>query len=430
MNELTLTQHHSQIRPIQWGNCCVGQGEGDNNDAVITGNDWVKVLLISNGHGEDLNGGLICDALRERSPLINLYALPLVGEGTAYQMRQIPIIAPVQSLPSGGLVYMSTTTWVKDIVGGLLGLTLKQLWALRQQRRQFDLVLAVGDSIPLMFAYLSGRPYVSFLVANSSYYEGRLRLPFTMAWWLKSPRCLGAIAKDQLTAQDLQRQGIRICCLGYPIMDALKPSGISLKSNQNQPLISVLPGSRVPEALRNLAQLLPLCAALARQTPLHFWVALVPAITPDHLQAIAKEQGWQYDNQQLTQGHCVIQVSWDRFADILHQSDLVLGMAGTAVEQAVGLGKPVVQIPGYGPQFTYAFAEAQMRLLGCSVTTIGKNPDDPDLVAQGIDKIFAILTDAKYQARCRQNGLERIGKAGASQAIAAYVQEIMDCFES
>lgn len=39
-------------------------------------------------------------------------------------------------------------------------------------------------------------------------------------------------------------------------------------------------------------------------------------------------------------------------------------MAGTAAEQAVGLAKPVLQLPGQGPQFTASFAEAQRRLLG------------------------------------------------------------------
>ena len=58
----------------------------------------------------------------------------------------------------------------------------------------------------------------------------------------------------------------------------------------------------------------------------------------------------------------------DAFADILQQSSLVIGMTGTAVEQAVGLGKPVITVPGNGPAFTYRFAEAQHRLLGNSVT--------------------------------------------------------------
>ena len=42
-------------------------------------------------------------------------------------------------------------------------------------------------------------------------------------------------------------------------------------------------------------------------------------------------------------------------------------MAGTAAEQAIGLGKPVIQIEGKGPQFTKSFAEAQRLLLGKNV---------------------------------------------------------------
>ncbi|WLT37698.1 hypothetical protein NON20_18420 [Synechocystis sp. B12] len=40
----------------------------------------VKILFISNGHGEDLNAGLIIDALQRRSPEFALFALPLVGK--------------------------------------------------------------------------------------------------------------------------------------------------------------------------------------------------------------------------------------------------------------------------------------------------------------------------------------------------------------
>ena len=45
-------------------------------------------------------------------------------------------------------------------------------------------------------------------------------------------------------------------------------------------------------------------------------------------------------------------------------------MAGTATEQFVGLGKPAIAIPGNGPQFTPAFAEAQSRLLGGSLILV------------------------------------------------------------
>ena len=38
---------------------------------------------------------------------------------------------------------------------------------------------------------------------------------------------------------------------------------------------------------------------------------------------------------------------------------MLYSMAGTATEQAIGLGKPVIQIEGKGPQFTKTFAEAK-----------------------------------------------------------------------
>jgi len=101
-------------------------------------------------------------------------------------------------------------------------------------------------------------------------------------------------------------------------------------------------------------------------------------------------------------------------------------MAGTAVEQAVGLGKPIVQIPGPGPQFTYLFAEAQTRLLGDSVTTIGTRPATAKTLTCAAAKIDEILDDAQYLQRCRENGRERVGEPGGSMAIAHKIVEALN----
>lgn len=186
-----------------------------------------------------------------------------------------------------------------------MGLTIKQIKALLKQKHQFDLIVAIGDIVPLAFARLSGKPYLSFLVANSSYYEGRLSLPFTVTWCLKSRHCLGAIAKDNFTAQDLSQRGINIRWLGYPIMDALQPTGQQLRRD-SKTLIALLPGSRVPEAVHNLAQLLPLCGAIAQEKAVDFWAALVPAVTVEHLQNLAREHGWQYHGDRLEKDNCTI----------------------------------------------------------------------------------------------------------------------------
>jgi uncharacterized protein (TIGR03492 family) len=212
---------------------------------------------------------------------------------------------------------------------------------------------------------------------------------------------------------------------GYPIMDVLNPTGKDLQLEPNLPMIALLPGSRLPEALHNLTLQLQVSAAIAKICPMQFRCALVPMITEEHLQELAVRQQWEYQGQgRLRKDRLVVQFYRDAFPEILHQCNLAIGMAGTAVEQAVGLGKPVVQIPGNGPQFTYPFAEAQMRLLGISVKTIGKKTADPAIIKQAAREVVAILEDAVYLKSCQENGRIRVGEKGGSLEI---VQEIIKC---
>jgi uncharacterized protein (TIGR03492 family) len=389
----------------------------------------VKVLFLSNGHGEDLNASLILAALRSLEPSLQIGAMPLVGMGNAYRRLQVEIIGPTQNLPSGGIIYLNPWNWVKDITSGLIGLTLQQIKAVLQEKNNCDLLIAVGDIVPIAIAYLTGRPFVAFIVSTSSYYEGKLRLPWITEFCLRSPRCQRVFTRDQFTAEDLQQRGIKKAIFaGYPIMDVLQSSHYDLELEPNLPMIALLPGSRLPEAIHNLQLQLNACEAITLERPMQFRAALVPSITEENLQALAQKMGWHYHGSgklvNPDQNLSVI-CYWDAFADILQQCDLAIGMAGTAVEQAVGLGKPVVQIPGAGPQFTYAFAEAQMRLLGSSVKTIGKSPNDDSLfenVAKNIDKI---LDDFDYLETCLQNGKERVGDAGGSVGIAQGILELI-----
>ena len=375
-----------------------------------------SLLFLSNGHGEDLNGSLILAALQRQYPQVSCLALPLVGQGQAYRRLGVSLIAPTQTLPSGGMIYTHPLNWLKDLGGGLLTLTYGQIKALRSYRSHLQGCAVIGDVVPLAFAYFSGRPFVAFLVSTSSYYEGHLQLPLLTTFFLRSRQCRGILTRDSLTAADLQARGFRQAqFLGYPIMDGLEPRGQILPWQGEKGKIALLPGSRLPEALENLALQLQLCQALQAQQPLHFAAALVPSITVQDLKNLAQRHHWHYQEPGFLQrGDCRVFCAWDSFNDILATCDLVLGMAGTAVEQAVGLGKPVLQIPGAGPQFTYAFAEAQMRLLGPGVITLP--PAVP--LAQAVPLILKILADGEFLNLCSRQGQERVGPPGGSGAIA------------
>lgn len=390
-----------------------------------------QVLFISNGTGEDLNASLILRALIEISPQINVVAMALVGLGSAYQRLGITLIGPRQMLPSGGIFYTHFFNLVKDLASGLVGLTLRQIQSLFKYRQHCDFCIAVGDIFPVIMAYLTNRPFVVFLVSTSSYYEGKLRLPRLTQWCLRSHRCLAVFTRDAFTAEDLQQQGMtKAEFAGYPILDVLSPTGNNLNLDSKIPTIALLPGSRLPEALHNLTLQLRVCEAISELEMVQFRVPLVSGIREKDLQTIAKTQGWQYQSSgifsKMKQNKIIIvQCYWNAFADILQQCDLVLGMAGTAVEQAVGLGKPIVQLPGYGPQFTYGFADAQMRLLGISVKTIGKTPNNPTLFTDAAHTVQAILKDPRYIEKCLENGRQRVGQKGGSDSLAQAIAQLL-----
>lgn len=388
-----------------------------------------KVLFLSNGHGEDLNASLILQALIKSNPTIAFTAaMPLVGDGATYRGLNIPIIGPTKTLPSGGMIYTHVLNLIKDLWSGLIKLTWLQIQAVLKYSQNCDLLIAVGDIFPITVAYLTRRPFVAFIVSTSSYYEGRLKLPWITQWCLKSSKCQQIFTRDAFTAADLQQQGLKKAIFaGYPVMDVLSRTGTDLELEKIRPMIALLPGSRLPEALNNLGLLLNICAEIAKIRPIQFRVALISSITEDDLNTLAQNIGWRYLGQGKLMKRTekddvfVVRCFYDAFADILYESDLVLGMAGTAVEQAVGLGKPVVQIPGDGPQFTYRFAEAQMRLLGLSVTTVGKKANELNLFRHTAQEVIKILHDPDYLHSCVANGKERMGEKGGSEEIARQI---------
>ena len=89
-------------------------------------------------------------------------------------------------------------------------------------------------------------------------------------------------------------------------------------------------------------------------------------------------------------------------------------MAGTAAEQAIGLGKPVIQIEGKGPQFTQTFAEAQRRLLGkyvfCASNYKNKNDQINQTIKLIIKVIYLIKLNKKFTISCNENAKQRLGK--------------------
>ncbi len=446
----------------------------------------MKILCLSNGHGEDVIAVRIIRELQKQPNPPEIAALPLVGEGQAYaQLKNVPIIGQVRQMPSGGFIYMEGQQLWRDLKGGLFQLTLAQLRAIAKwvssQRETGEriTILAVGDIVPLLFAWKSGVDYLFVGTAKSEYYlrnetgllsrrswwerleswSGSVYLPWER-WLMSRQRCQGVFPRDWLTAKILQAKSIRAYDFGNPMMDGLEPEnltplmhGVELNKRELQRslVITLLPGSRSPEAYANWELILEAIEGLIDGFPnkkLIFLAAIAPSLSLDTLGQRLESFGWQCDriaksqtqatSSQLpaieptqaiaskliaklpltfTRKNAMITLNCQAFNDFIHHGDVAIAMAGTATEQFVGLGKPAIAIPGKGPQFTPAFAEAQGRLLGSSLILV----KEPEKLVKAIK--YLLHHPHKLQS-ITNNGRRRMGEPGASRRIAEFIVKI------
>ncbi|MEO0373679.1 MAG: lipid-A-disaccharide synthase-related protein [Cyanobacteria bacterium P01_A01_bin.17] len=390
-----------------------------------------NLLVLSNGHGEDQVAVRIVQVLQKLPQAPEIKALPIVGEGYAYQRQHIQTLDAVQVMPSGGFIYMDGRQTLRDLQGGLWQLTRRQLREVRQWAKQGGKILAVGDIVPLLFAWWSGAPYAFVGTAKSDYYlrdEQGVPLPnLGHPWWLSTSVYLpwerwlmqqarAVFPRDSLTAKTLQQWLISVFDAGNPMMDNLQPTGqldLSAVKNQPQRTVLLLPGSRPPEAYQNWALILEAIAAslLHNQCLL---AAIAPGLDREPLAETLEKRGWCSCSEDVWIQDETTLVLTEHFNDCLERVGVAIATAGTATEQCVGLGIPVITLPGKGPQFTAAFAEAQSRLLGHSIF----NLEHPHQVPQALQQI-----DQADPQQWYKNGLQRMGCSGASERIAAILAE-------
>ena len=385
-----------------------------------------RILLLSNGHGEDLSGSLLGSALRALGHEVT--ALPLAGLGRPYSQAKIHLLGSSHEFSTGGIGYTSLRGRLTELIQGQILYLLRRLLRLLRHAHRFDLIVVVGDVIPVIAAWLTRLPVATYLVAYSSHYEGKLRLPWPCGPMLSGRHFLAIFSRDQLTADDLSEQLARpVQFLGNPFMDPALAATQPLAHAQHR--IGLLPGSRLPELEANLQLLLKMSAQLPDNMGISLQLALVSSIDDTGLNRCAKAVGWQLREDRLErQGSPAVQVYRGAFQAVLQHSDLVISMAGTAAEQAVGLAKPVLQLPGQGPQFTASFAEAQRRLLGPTVFCAPGDSGSRDNLSASAQLALQLLKridhDRDFQHQCQNEALRRLGNSGGGLRMASAIGEL------
>ena len=396
-----------------------------------------KILFLSNGHGEDISGSLLAKKLIKHGHKI--HALPLVGNGNSYKNNGVRIVGITREFNTAGLGYNSLNGRLKDLINGQIIYFLKKLFFILYIHRKYDYFFVVGDIVPIFFAWLVKKEYFLYLVAYSSNYEGKLNLPWPCKFFLDSKKVKKIYSRDYLTAIDLSKQLRKdVKFLGNPFMDKLFLIKTIKKKNKILN-IALLPGSRIIELKENLILMLELLENLSRHRYFEkkiFNFALINQFDKDNLKLILQERNWTLKKKNLSENNLTssfknicVNFCWNSFEGILNNTDLVIGMAGTANEQAVGLAKPLIQLEGKGPQFTKKFAEAQRRLLGeyvyCVTEYINRKHQLNETVKLILKIIYLIKLDNKFLLNCRRNAISRLGEKGASDNLINDMKDLL-----
>jgi len=365
----------------------------------------VKVLLVSNGYGEDLMGATLTRALQNRGAAVVAY--PLVGMGHAYESAGVLVLDPRRTLPTAGFGFRTgwREAW-EDLRAGWISLTLAQRRTLRAQRGAYDVVVAIGDLFCLWMAAAAIPRPVYVPTAKSEYNDPH------QPWELALVRRLARVSfpRDPLTTERYRRAGLPAEYVGNLMMDCLVFTGEDFDLPPDIPVVLLLPGSR-RDAPTNFRLLLQAAEPVAAHRPdVRFLCALSPTVDARTLTCAA---GAELVGDDVVYGGLRVRLTRN-FADAARRATVVLGMSGTANEQAAGLGKPVVAFPGPGPQFTRRFLESQARLLGDALVPT----HSPHEAAQ---TVLRLLADPQERTRRGRIGQERMGLPGVADRMAEWI---------
>lgn len=380
------------------------------------------LLVLTNGHGEDLIGARLATATQAAhgetdGGELRVVAYPIVGLGDPLAAAGFELLEPRRELPSGGLTMHHPRLLLADVGAGIVSLTLRQAGSLRRSRP--TAVLVAGDAYAQALAALVRAPravYQPLVSVHQS--EGAPRLAWQRLfmdrirapelWLLRAAERV--YARDEATAAHLRARGVsRARYLGNPMMDHLVPAPAAGEEvpKERAAWVALLPGSR---GYRERALDVMLAALSAWRGP-----ALVAEVAWAHGATPAPPEGWVAAGDDVWHseaGNVSARVRLGAFAEVLATADAVVGTAGTANEQAAGLGLPVVAFP-VPPDYGEAFLAGQRRLLGAALEVT--EPTSGAVTAA----LQRALYDRERRRAAAREGPARMGGQGASERIGS-----------
>lgn len=367
-----------------------------------------RLLVISNGHGEDWIAAAIVARLPDN---ISVEAYPMIGAGTAYH-GTCPIVGPRARLDSGG-ARTAKGSLRRDVAQGGLAMIPPVYRFLRSVRGQYDKVLVVGDVVGVLFAWLAGHRDLYYV---DCYKTGAARLYSAAERWVIGKSCKQVFCRSENLAALLTSAGVAASSPGNLMMDTIPHGDYNAALRRTRPLgMTLLPGSRGKTADNFARQV----AGLRQVDPMalpDLFLAVAGDVEVESLAEAAKLSRTPLlsadsdDLGTLSDGTITINMLRGRaMGNALAESDLVMSQAGTATVQALGLGRPVITMTS--PQDRQSRFLDEQALFGEARIAV---PDEPAKIAAALNRLLASPDERR---RLGDIGRQRIGGPGAIHAV-------------
>ncbi len=368
------------------------------------------MLLLSNGYGEDSFAALILEELLELAEReeFTLYVdiIPLVGKGEAFKglLQRFPEAVRLchfsPSLPYGG-VYLGRSFsrflhFLRDTFSGGLRNILAVARRIRFLAPAADVILGVGDILPLILGFLFGRKRVYFFACAHTDLLRIAKRPYERlgrltAYFLQHGAAR-VYTRDAPTALWFQSLGIHAVFPGFvgPRMG---------ERSHERPYILFLPGHRGDweENFFFLVDTILLAGKILDGFVLHF--VFPPERTLLEIESVFTRAGGKpYTSSSFSFKERCISFSQGDYFTKLQKAALVVGFAGTALEHAAFCGIPCIEpcrqnAIQANPDFLF---RRQALLLREALTPGGTTPRE---TARTLQMVLTHLTEFQRKAQ-------------------------------
>lgn len=375
----------------------------------------MRILFVTNGHGEAAIADRIASELREHSVAARIEHLALVATP---QGRAMHDVGPRQPMPSGGLIAMGNLRNIaRDLRAGLPALTWRQARFLRRARASYDAVVAVGDAYALALALLVRRATVFVGTAKSVTVA-----PYGPVEEMLLRRSAACFVRDEPTADRLRQRGVNAEAANAiaDLYTASNGADALRAARDFSPAIALFPGSR-QSAYADASFLLEVVNEIAPAFPqLGAILSIAPGLDARRFAENGRRSGWTVELAAdspipfvlMRDGRELVRAWTGALGPLLSRVVLVMGQAGTANEAAAAAGVPIVAFERSGDRKGTWYRRRQRGLLGEAMMVL------PASLPQAAASVRSLLRDSTRCERMSQAGRARMGPPGAARRIA------------